>query len=759
MSIVRIYLWLVITLVTSGCDKRGDEDGDLASGRVTAGGAAAGSIVGQLQVGEGVESSAVAKAKLTVVGQPTVLATSKSDGSFRIDGAAPGNLEILALSATDGGKLALTQVATSAATYGVKIDDVILPAGATIDVGLHEMKKTGTLTGIVDFYDNPNELDRTGSDVFIPGTTFIAKTDSNGAFTIAGLPEGYYTLRAQHTGFAVVELIRVQIVSDATTDLGTILLSLSKGPQGNISVSADHTATIAGEAASIFLSRTVTARLRYDSNAALMKVSDEPSFLNTEWQPVAPTFDWTFTSDGIKSLYVTYADLNGLESSPYAVSFYVDTEAPTISSFTLLNGWDQVSSTATKMSFDVAAIDTGTGVKEMLIANSSAFAGNSGWIPYSSTYHDWNSPASDTWIKVRDFAGRESVAATDHINIGTHTVVRTGTIAGDVTLRKAQSPFVIGSSMTIEGDFTVEPGVHIKIDVDQSGLKVLIRGLATMVGTSVDPILVKGHPSRGFFGFDSSQSQLDDHRFEYVHSIDGDDLRELFVINGGVVRNCYVSHSGTSNAFSTLVVKGGHKSAVIERNTILPGTVTANGPAIKILSGSNATRIEHNEFRVLNVPIQLSDSDGTVIRYNTLQSTRTEMSGIGSAYAVTMTNASAQIYRNQIENGGSDMTMYSWVFSIAGSGAQSTVVYENNISVLPTGSNGAHVRCLNAVNQITFDDNFYSGCAGLCQDTPNDNPTSITSGCTNFNISPSLGSAWDISDSKTSGCVGHACTD
>src|SRR5690606_1141144 len=132
-----------------------------------------------------------------------------------------------------------------------------------------------------------------------------------------------------------LDVADVVVLEGGTVDLGDLTLSLSNGPEGGIAVTADLSPTIDGATRKVMTSRTVTATLAYDGDAALMKISDEPSFLNKAWKPVASTAQWTFTSDGAKSLYVTYSDLNGLESSPYSVDFIVDTEAPTLAGITI----------------------------------------------------------------------------------------------------------------------------------------------------------------------------------------------------------------------------------------------------------------------------------------------------------------------------------------------------------------------------------------------------------------------------------------
>src|SRR5690606_18075077 len=131
----------------------------------------------------------------------------------------------------------------------------------------------------------------------------------------------------------------VQVVAGQITDLDAVTLSLSTGPEGNIAIAADETKEIGGAQKKIHKSRTVTMNLNFDTDTALMKISDEPSFLNKQWITAEKTYTWTFTSDGPKSLYVMFSDLNGLESSPFADSVIIDTEAPILNAAIILNNW------------------------------------------------------------------------------------------------------------------------------------------------------------------------------------------------------------------------------------------------------------------------------------------------------------------------------------------------------------------------------------------------------------------------------------
>jgi hypothetical protein len=71
--------------------------------------------------------------------------------------------------------------------------------GQNENLGDVNMKKTGSIKGIVTLQ---YQTDHTGIDVYIPGTSFMAKTDETGSFTMTGVPEGSYSyLRSEKAGW------------------------------------------------------------------------------------------------------------------------------------------------------------------------------------------------------------------------------------------------------------------------------------------------------------------------------------------------------------------------------------------------------------------------------------------------------------------------------------------------------------------------------------------------------------------------------
>lgn len=356
----------------------------------------------------------------------------------------PGTLNIYAANAQP--KTALVQ----SETFGAQILGIEVTPNSTNDIGTKELKKTGFIKGVVNFFNNPNDLELIGSDVFVPGTGFISKTDKSGNFLLFGIPEGTYQLRFQHTGFSPFDSAEIFVVSEATTDLGEILLSIAKGPEGSINVTNAKIIDISGTQTKVSESRKVNASIAYDSDAALMKVSDEPAFLNKEWKAVSKTAEWSFNSDGQKSLYVKFSDLNGLESSPYSVDFIVDTEKPEMISVSILNGW--IRSASRNVYTDVSGSDSGTGIASIMFSTLSAEFPNANWVAYNQSHRfniDLGSGINKTvFVKTKDHVGRVSNVVKDEIEVGSETIIAGGIYSKAVVLDVVRQPFKIFANTT-----------------------------------------------------------------------------------------------------------------------------------------------------------------------------------------------------------------------------------------------------------------------------------------------------------------------
>jgi hypothetical protein len=97
-----------------------------------------------------------------------------------------------------------------------QVTDVNPGRGPGKDLGEVLLKKPGFIAGQIQ---KGGETDHTGIDVYIPGTSYFAKTDAAGDFTISNVPEGIYLLRGEKTDYTFVELVDVEVLSEQTTNV------------------------------------------------------------------------------------------------------------------------------------------------------------------------------------------------------------------------------------------------------------------------------------------------------------------------------------------------------------------------------------------------------------------------------------------------------------------------------------------------------------------------------------------------------------
>ena len=151
----------------------------------------AGSLSGVITPKDGAPLESVANAKISVENRPEITGTTDESGNYEVSAVLPGTLTVYVESNDAGASLTS---GSSASKYGLKLNDILVKAGETTDIGEQVFLETGSIKGLVDFHQNPNNLDLIGSEVFIPGTSWIAKTDASGSFSLKGIPVGEYSL-------------------------------------------------------------------------------------------------------------------------------------------------------------------------------------------------------------------------------------------------------------------------------------------------------------------------------------------------------------------------------------------------------------------------------------------------------------------------------------------------------------------------------------------------------------------------------------
>ena len=112
-----------------------------------------------------------------------------------------------------------------------KIPNVTPAVGAGINLNEILLKQTGSITGTVNLYNRSGtlETDHAGVDVYVPGTSFTAKTDSTGKFTLQYLPEGLYSIRASKPNYTFREVTDLLVTANAVTSAGDEPLKITYG--------------------------------------------------------------------------------------------------------------------------------------------------------------------------------------------------------------------------------------------------------------------------------------------------------------------------------------------------------------------------------------------------------------------------------------------------------------------------------------------------------------------------------------------------
>lgn len=88
-----------------------------------------------------------------------------------------------------------------------------------------QLAPTGHISGKVTAPKAPSVTNFEGVEVFIPGTSYAARAAADGSFTISNVPQGAFTLVANHAGLGRAEAANVRVESKKTTEGATLALS------------------------------------------------------------------------------------------------------------------------------------------------------------------------------------------------------------------------------------------------------------------------------------------------------------------------------------------------------------------------------------------------------------------------------------------------------------------------------------------------------------------------------------------------------
>lgn len=138
------------------------------------------------------------------LGEP-VTASTDADGRFVLSDPPIGSIAV--------------EASTASGHKALKVG-VAVAKGVRVPLGTLTVKPTGRIHGTVTATEGTALL---GTEVFIPGTDQVARTDAQGAFTLKDVPEGTYALAAMRPSFAPSVVEGIVVKPEETTETSLAL--------------------------------------------------------------------------------------------------------------------------------------------------------------------------------------------------------------------------------------------------------------------------------------------------------------------------------------------------------------------------------------------------------------------------------------------------------------------------------------------------------------------------------------------------------
>lgn len=211
-------------------------------------------------------------------------------------------------------------------------------ATASPDFAL-QLAYTGAVHGYVSAPGAPGVKDFTGVDVYIPGTSYLARTDLAGRYTLTNVAPGTFNLIASRPGLGSASATGITVRSKITTSVGDLNLQVTPpslsglsadngGPGSTVIVQGDHFGASTGDSFHVTLGGLIiTAPQRLDDRT-----------LSFEVPAGAPSGDLVLTVSGLDSNPLSFKVLKSLSFQQ--------------------GGWDLILLKGASRPFSVLAYDT-----------------------------------------------------------------------------------------------------------------------------------------------------------------------------------------------------------------------------------------------------------------------------------------------------------------------------------------------------------------------------------------------------------------
>lgn len=379
-----------------------------------------------------------------VVGAQELKVEQTAAGDLYINNIPPGKEDVIVTAGT------VAVAALTSQPLGIRESGIELKDGGQAKLDLPTIPAAGSIKG---FATLTGQTDHAGIDVYIPGTTYIAKTASDGSFEISRVPVGKHDLYFDKDGYGRGINGLVEVKPGAATTIPEMRLILSTGPNATILLEGG---------AAVAASLTVEVNVIASTDAVLMMLSEDVEFKNVAWSPVTTFTTYTFATGGAKTLYARFADANGLETTPVSDTINIDTAGPA-GTISLNSGAAYAGSLSATVTVDVT--DEFSTVTKMRLGASSDLSGVA-WKAYAGTEPVTLSSGDGTKTIYAQFMdGYENVSAvlSDAITLDmTAPTITTVTPANAATAVAADADIVIRPSEALAAATVTGANVNLK---------------------------------------------------------------------------------------------------------------------------------------------------------------------------------------------------------------------------------------------------------------------------------------------------------
>lgn len=238
--------------------------------------------------------------------QPAVVATTDEDGGFVLTDPPKGSIAVEAREA--GSRKALKT-------------GIAIAQGTQLELGTLTLRPTGTIRGQVTIGDGTDLL---GTEVFIPGTDYLAKTDASGRYTFTEVPEGSHALAAMRPRYRPRVIEGLQLAPGTELEAPVLALSLDAPVLKVLSPAhGGPGATIRLEGENFGATEHRVLQVSFDDTLAVSVRRVRDTVIEAVVPPGATSGQVVVRSDGIASEGLPFRVLASLELDPPYAGLYV----------------------------------------------------------------------------------------------------------------------------------------------------------------------------------------------------------------------------------------------------------------------------------------------------------------------------------------------------------------------------------------------------------------------------------------------------